>query len=203
MNTGKLNPFIETVNFLFQFFVLNLVFLITCIPVFTIGTALASLYYVMFKEIKGEYGYVVRTYLREFKRNFKTGTIAFLMLLGVGGVLLFNLLFWPVQGTRLSAAVTGLLVILAVIWLTVSHYTYPLIGRFVNTSVNAVKNACGLALRNFKKTLMMLVLDVCVICFLMFCSIKTLMIVLPVCGVVLPVYLRSRMLLEVFAPYEE
>lgn len=80
MEVGKLNPFMDALNTAFQFFILNVVFIITCLPVFTIGTALASLYYVIFKEIKGEYGYVVRSYLREFKRNFKNGTIAFLIL---------------------------------------------------------------------------------------------------------------------------
>lgn len=97
MNAEKLNPFIDAIDMLFHFFILNLVFLITCLPVFTIGTALSSMYYVVIKETKGEYGYVVRTYLREFKRNFKNGTIAFLLLSAVGIVLLFNLMFWPVQ----------------------------------------------------------------------------------------------------------
>ena len=36
MNAGKLNPFVETINMLFNFFILNLVFLITCLPVITI-----------------------------------------------------------------------------------------------------------------------------------------------------------------------
>ena len=75
MSNGKLNPVIDFINTLCNFFVLNLIFVITCIPVFTIGCALSSLYYVMGKETKGEYGYLVRTYLREFKRNFKVGTL--------------------------------------------------------------------------------------------------------------------------------
>lgn len=77
MSNGKLNPVIDFISTLCNFFALNLVFLITCIPIFTIGSALSSLYYVMAKETKGEYGYIVRPYIREFKRNLKNGTIAF------------------------------------------------------------------------------------------------------------------------------
>ena len=55
MNAGKLNPLLDFMNTLFNLFLLNIVFLLTCIPIFTIGTALSSLYYVMFKEVKGEY----------------------------------------------------------------------------------------------------------------------------------------------------
>ncbi len=76
MNPGKLNPVIDFINTLCNFFALNLAFQIICLPVFTIGTALASLYYVTLKQVKREYGYLVRTYLREFKRNFKNGTLA-------------------------------------------------------------------------------------------------------------------------------
>ncbi len=203
MNAEKLNPLIEMINSLFHFFVLNLVFLITCLPVFTIGTALASLYYVVMKEIRGEYGYVVRTYLREFKRNFKNGTAAFLILSGIGGVLLFNLLFWPVQGNEFSSAVTGVLAVLSVIWLIISHYTYPLIGRFVNTPVNSIKNAWKLALRNLKKTLLMLLLDVCIAVFYLFFPLRIVLTALPAFGIVLPAYCRSRILIKVFAPYEK
>ena len=47
MNAGKLNPIIDTINTLFNFVVLNFVFLLTCLPIVTIGSAIASLYYVM------------------------------------------------------------------------------------------------------------------------------------------------------------
>ena len=202
MNAGKLNPFVETINMLFNFFILNLVFLITCLPVITIGAALSSLYYVVIKETKGEAGYLVRPYLREFRRNFKNGTIAFLILTAIGALLLFNLLFWPVQGNPFSYAVTGVLAVIAVVWLAVSHYTYPLIGRFVNTPLRSVRNAWGLALRNLKKTFWMLLIDVGVAGFYLFFPLKVVLLVVPLCGVVGPVYWQARILIGVFEPYE-
>ena len=46
MESKTLNPITDFINTLCNFVVLNLVFLITCLPVITIGAALSSLYYV-------------------------------------------------------------------------------------------------------------------------------------------------------------
>ncbi len=203
MNTGKLNPVIDTVNTLFYFCMLNLVFLITCVPVFTTGTALASLYYVLFKEAKGESGYLVRVYLREFRRNLKNGTTAFVILFAAGAVLLFNLLYWPAQKTLFSSIITGVLVFLLIVWLVISHYTYPLIGRFINTPVHSIKNAWGLALRNLKQTFLLLLLDAGVVACYLFLPLKIVLLAIPVCAAVLPAYGRAHILVQVFAPYEK
>lgn len=202
MNNGKLNPVIDFINTLCNFFVLNLVFLISCIPVFTIGCALSSLYYVMGRETKGEYGYLVRTYIREFRRNIKTGTLTFLPFLVTGFLILFNLLFWPVRGTTLSFGITGLLIMLSVIWLGVFHYTFPLVGRFINTPVNTIKNAWGLALGNLKWTLSLFLIDICVGCFCLFISLDTVLTVFLSLGFVLVAYAQSFIFNKVFSPYE-
>ena len=202
MSNGKLNPVIDFINTLCNFFVLNLIFVITCIPVFTIGCALSSLYYVMSKETKGEYGYLVRTYIREFRRNFKDGTLAFLPFLATGSMILFNLLFWPIRGTSLSSGVTGLLIVLSVIWLIIFHYTFPLVGRFVNTPVNSIKNAWGLALGNLKWTLALLLIDICTACFCLFISLDTVLMIFLSVGFVLVAYGQSFIFNKVFSPYE-
>lgn len=203
MSNGRFNPVIDFMNTLCNFFVLNLVFLITCIPVFTIGAALSSLYYVMSKETKGEYGYLVRTYIREFKRNFKDGTLAFLPLFMTGGMILFNLLFWPMRGTALSSGITGLLIALSVIWLVIFHYTFPLVGRFVNTPVNSIKNAWGLAVRNLKWTVALLLIDVCTACFCLFISLDTVLMIFLSLGFVLIAYGQSFIFNKIFSPYEK
>lgn len=203
MNTGKINPFIDFINTIFNFVVLNMVFMVTCIPVFTVGTAVASLYYILIKESRGEYGYLVRTYLREFRRNFRTGAVSFLILFAVGALLVFNLLFWPFKGNPLSAAVTGLLIALTVMWLVIFHYTFPLIGKFVCTPVQAIKNAWGLAVRNLKGTLGLLAIDAAAACFLLFASLSVVLMVLSTFGLVFTAFCRCRILNKIFLPYEK
>lgn len=203
MNGGKLNPVIDFINMLCNFFVLNLVFLITCIPVFTTGSALSSLYYVMGRESKGEYGYLVRTYLRELKRNLKNGTIAFLLLMIPGSMLIFNMLYWPAQGNAFSSIVTGLLIALFIVWLVIFHYTFPLVGRFVNTPVNSIKNAWGLALRNRKWTAVLLLIDLFEACFCLFLPLGTVLMSLTALGFALTAYVQSFLFNKIFMPYEK
>lgn len=203
MNSDKRNPLIDFINMLCNFFVLNLIFLITCIPIFTVGSALSSLYYVMCREAKGEYGYLVRTYMREFKRNLKNSTIAFLLLMIPGCLLVFNLLFWPVQGTAFSSIVTGLLIALLVVWLAIFHYTFPLAARFVNTPVNTIKNAWGLVLRNFKWTLLLLVIDIFKTCFCLFLPLGTVLVSLTALGFALTAYCQSFIFNKILLPYEK
>lgn len=202
MNGGKLNPVIDFINMLCNFFALNLVFLVTCVPVFTIGTALSSLYYVMCRESKGEYGYLVRTYLREFRRNLKNSTIAFVLLMLPGCLLVFNLLFWPAQKTAFSSVITGLLIALMVVWLVIFHYTFPLAGRLENTPLNYIKNAWGLALRNLKWTAVLLLIDIFEACFCLFLSLGTVLMALSALGFSLTAYCQSFIFNKIFLPYE-
>ena len=132
MKSKAMNPVLDFINTLCNFVALNLVFLITCLPVITIGTALSSLYYVTLREARGEYGYLVRTYLREFKNNFKKGTIAFAILF-------------------LIAAMIG--------WFLIFTCTFPLIGRFENSTKQTLKNAFGLAMSNMKATFALIIID--------------------------------------------
>lgn len=202
MNGGKLNFVVDFVNTICNFLVLNLVFIITCIPIFTAGSALASLYYVTLKEVRGECGYLVRTYLREFKRNFKNGTVSFLLLFFTGGVLVFNLLFWSTRKTPISFIVTGILIALFIVYLCISHYTYPLIGRFVNTPLNSVKNAWHLSLCNLKYTFLLLLIDICTVCFCLFVQLGSVFMLMLSFGFVFLAYIRSFIFNKVFAPYE-
>lgn len=201
MKTGKLNPLMDFVNTLCSFVALNLVFLASCLPVITIGAALSSLYYVTIKETREEYGYLVRTYLRELKSNLKNGTIAFAILFAVGALLLFNLSFWLSLGTPFSTAVGGALIAIAIAWFLTVSYTFPLIGRFVNTPLKSIRNAWTLAVVNIKWTLALALMDICAVCFCLF--FPPMKIIMVLFGFAFLAYCQSFVFQKVFAPYEE
>ena len=173
MKSKAMNPVLDFINTLCNFVALNLVFLITCLPVITIGTALSSLYYVTLREARGGYGYLVRTYLREFKNNFKKGTIAFAILF-------------------LIAAMIG--------WFLIFTYTFPLIGRFENSTKQTLKNAFGLAMSNMKATFALIIIDAFVFFLCLFLSPMKLIMVLF--GFAFTAYCQSFVFKKVFEPYE-
>lgn len=200
MRTKLVNPVLDFINTLCNFVALNLLFLITCLPVFTIGAALSSLYYVTLREARGEYGYLIRPYLREFVRNLKKGTAAFAVLAAAGAALVFCLAFWFSLGTALSACVTGLLAVALLVWLMTVTYTFPLIGRFENTVRQTLKNAFCLMMSNVRPTLWLLLIYVLALCLCWFLPLMKLLMVLF--GFAFIAYCQSYVLKGVFEPYE-
>ncbi len=200
MKSKAMNPVLDFINTLCNFVALNLVFLITCLPVITIGTALSSLYYVTLREARGEYGYLVRTYLREFKNNFKKGTIAFAILFLIGAILLFNIAFWFGTGTMPATILTGVLIAAMIGWFLIFTYTFPLIGRFENSTKQTLKNAFGLAMCNMKATFALIIIDAFVFFLCLFLSPMKLIMVLF--GFAFTAYCQSFVFKKVFEPYE-
>ncbi|HAX53555.1 MAG TPA: hypothetical protein DIW07_01855, partial [Lachnospiraceae bacterium] len=73
-----------------DFILLNILWMICSIPLFTIGASTTALYTVMLKIVKNEEGYIVKGFFRAFKDNFKKGTIIWLIMSGIGIVLGFD-----------------------------------------------------------------------------------------------------------------
>src|SRR5699024_12149474 len=90
------------------FVVLNLLYLITCLPVLTIGAATSSLYEVGLRYADDERGNPLRDYLVGLVRNARRGT-AVLLAIGIPVlVLLFAARFWYSFGSVFS--LVGMLV---------------------------------------------------------------------------------------------
>ena len=49
--------------------ILNLVTLLCCIPVVTIGASLTAMHYVLLKMVRNEESYIVRSFFKSFKRD--------------------------------------------------------------------------------------------------------------------------------------
>ncbi len=201
MKTTLANPVLDFINTLCNFVVLNLVFLISCLPVVTIGTALSSLYYVTLREARGEYGYLVRTYIKEFRKNLKSGTAAFAVLFVIGAVILFNLAFWFNLGGIPAAVITGLMAVGAIVWLFTFTYTFPLIARFNNSTKQTLINAFCLMMSNVQATLALLLIYVMVLFLCVFLVPMKLMMVLF--GFAFIAYCQSFVFKKVFEPYEK
>lgn len=201
MNTKPCNPVLDFINTLCSFVVLNLVFLLTCLPVITIGAALTALYSVTEKEADGAYGYMVRTYLREFKKNFTSSTIAFLLLFLSGALLLFNVVFWYSLDSIWGTVVTAVLFLASILWFLTLSYTFPLLARFENSVKQTLQNALCISLCNGKSTLFLLLIDALALFFCLFLPPAKILMVLF--GFAFLAYCQSFLFLKVFKPYED
>lgn len=64
------NPVLDYMNTVVQFIALNLIYLICCLPVLTIGPATAALYQVTLREARREHGYLIRKFFQHMKEMF-------------------------------------------------------------------------------------------------------------------------------------
>ena len=82
------NKFFRALNKLVDMVILSFCWIISCIPVFTIGAASTALYDTSRRVIHRDEGYVWRGYWHAFKVNFKQATKAWLVQLIILIVLL-------------------------------------------------------------------------------------------------------------------
>lgn len=150
------SPLMRFLTKLADLMILNLLFLLSCIPVATIGAAWTALYYVTMKMVRDEEDSIVRGFFRAFRRNWKQATILWLMVLGLGAVIVLDIRFLNAMGDSATAAAMKTAVeILGVLGLMVLQYLFPGLARFEASTGNTLKNACLLAVGNLPKTLLL------------------------------------------------
>lgn len=108
----------------------NLLFVLSCLPVLTIGIAKISLYQTLFAIKHQRRLPVIRTYINAFHENWKIGLQLGSLELLIAGICLFDLLlFWsqtalPMQ--VLKAVCLGLFIFLVLVMLA----AYPIAARY-------------------------------------------------------------------------
>ncbi len=125
--------------------ILNLVWIVCCLPIVTIGAATSALYYTMMKMHGQEEGGILRTYFHGFRINVAQATRLWLMVVVAAVVIGVDLWF----GYQNITTATGLLVliagvVLALLLLCECVWLFPLQARFQNTDIGHLKNAMAL-----------------------------------------------------------
>ncbi len=139
--------------------ILNILFVITCLPVFTIGTAITSMTYTAMKAIDLDDGYIAKKYFRAFKQNFKQSTFTWLIMLITGGVLFFDVFFWVNMWTTARASLAQYMivfsVVMAFVYVMVLVWIFPITATFLNKTNKNIWNALALSVRHFPWTLLL------------------------------------------------
>ncbi|MFI3173058.1 MAG: YesL family protein [Eubacteriales bacterium] len=139
--------------------ILNIIFVVTCIPLFTIGAAVTALYDVTLKMVKDRESYIVKSYFKSFKANFKRSTALWLVIAIIFGVILGDLKIISVLDSDFWFVIRALLIsIFIIIWVIVS-YIFPLQARFILTWKQTWRNAIALSIKHLKCTIPIVVLN--------------------------------------------
>ncbi len=197
------NPVFKFLSTMLDLCILNVLFVISCLPIFTIGTALTSIHYVMITGWDTQNMRLFAMYFKSFKQNFKQSTVVWLIMLLVGVFLGFT--GWMVyQQSKVDDGVIFMLfviiyVIFCIIYLCVMTYVWPLIAKFENNTKTTVKNALILALSHLPSTLIVWFMFAIAAYFIAINLLVRAFALFLLLGVLF--YFQSRVFRNVFAPY--
>lgn len=148
---------VHFLEFLFELIAINIITLLCCIPVVTVGAAITALYRSLFDMRQGKAN-IIKGYFKALIDNIRPGLLLGLILIIICAsffLYVFFLLELIVAGDIL---VLGGIVFVAVLFFFPMLYVFPLLAMFDNSPLKTLSNAFLLSLRHFGTTLMVLLL---------------------------------------------
>ena len=152
------NPLVQLLSRACDLMIVNLLFIISCIPIVTIGAAICGMMKFCQAIVTGDERGTWHLYWTGFKNSFKQATVVWFCVLAVAASLAcYWLLISNVFTGILSTVMLVLMIILAVIALGLVVYLFPLITRYENTLREHVKNAGILAITRLLLTPLLII----------------------------------------------
>lgn len=183
---------------------LNVLWLICCIPVVTIGASTTALYSVMLKMVKNEEGYIFRGFFKAFKSNFKQSTFMWLILAALWIVWLIDYRVAMIMPGNVGVVMSVIFLAIGFILLSVNIYAFPLTARYENTIKATLKNALILTVGKLPYTFLMVIVLVAAVIASLWNTV-TLLFAIPLwllIGGSLIAWLNSFLLRRVFLVLE-
>lgn len=160
------NLFMRICEKILDLVTVNLLFLLSCLPLVTIGIAKISLYETLF-EIKGARRVkVTAIYMQAFRKNWKVGLKLGLLELLLVGISLFDLvLFWKQETMlfqMLKATCIGVIIFTSLLFLCI----YPLAAKFEMTVKDLLQTGLIMVSLHFPWFFLMIALLAVIVFFL-------------------------------------
>lgn len=138
----------------------NFCFVITCIPIVTIGASLTAMNRITIKILLGENPPVFSEYFRSFKNNFKQSTVIWLILSAITAFFVWEIYL---INTSLPAEYTWTqypLYFLLLAIFSCMAYAFPIIAWFDENNKQVIKNSLLLALANIPSTIFFAIITI-------------------------------------------
>lgn len=154
------NKFFEILGKITNIVILNLLFIISCLPVITIGASITALYYVAMQMVKEEETYIVKEFIKRFKENFKSSTLVWCIMLIIGIVLAVDLYASTLISNKIISNILKLVfTMISIIYIFALTYVFPIISKFENTVKNTIINSILLSVQSLPYTVIMVILN--------------------------------------------
>lgn len=181
--------------------ILNVVALIFCLPIFTIGASLTATHYVAIRMKRGTEGYVIPNFWKSFKENLKQSTGIWFILSILTAMSSFGVFVMMQTGGTFNSIVSGILLVGLLGCIFTTMWAYPLQSKFVNPVKGTLRNALFFGVRYIFRTLYMVMMNLLPVVVLLL-GWRTFPFVF-LFGISLPVYFSTFVYNKIFEDLEE
>ena len=140
-----------------DFLLLNLLWLVACLPVVTIFPATAAMFGVVRNRVRGKEGGVFGTFVLRFRQNFWQSLVVGVLWALFGGALVLDLLIANQLSDVPQMILRSLLVPAGILYLLASMFLFPVMVHYDARWTAVPKNALLLAIGRLPTTLFCLV----------------------------------------------
>lgn len=195
------NPVYEFFNKLVYVMIFNFLWVITSIPVITIGASNTALYTVMMRLTAEKPHGLFRLYFQSFKEHFKQATAIWLISIPLTLICIVDIYFFYRMQTSVNYLLCGIVVVVTVIYILIVNTMYLVMIRFGGTLKEILRMTWFVFRTNF--VLILAGFFLCAIVFAAMCLILYFHYMLLFFGYGLIVFIASYFYNRVFEPYEE
>ncbi|EOH97680.1 YesL family protein [Enterococcus pallens] len=146
-------------------FLLNVLFIVTSLPIITIGASITSLNTSWQRMLRGNDSEIVFNYLRLFKANFARSTLLWIGLVLFGGFFSLDFLLISQQDSPINYFGMLLLAPFVIAWLLLMSVVFAYQGRYEDQLLRSLKNSLLIALSTPVQALLLIILNVGAIYF--------------------------------------
>ena len=195
------SPLMQFLSKIADLLLLNMLALLCCIPVVTVGASLTALHYMVLKMARNEECYIARGFFKSFRENFKQATLIWLLLLLVIVVLAADFLIMGNSGMEFSGVIRVIITVFSLMVLFDAIYVFPALAKFENTIWRTIKNAFLMSVIQLPKTVLMVILYIFpAVIFVFFFQLAPLVFFF---GLSVPAFLSAKLYSKFFKRLED
>jgi uncharacterized membrane protein YesL len=184
--------------------ILNLLMLLTSLPILTIGAAQTAGFVITTRIISGNETQIVSTYFNSFRKNFRQSTIVWGISLAIFMVLITNWMYL-INGNQLLSWITVGVLIVTLLAFNIFQFSFFYISRYQDSLKQMVQNLVKLSLKYpIYSILLMLILVIPYLFMLLSPYLMVFGIYISIfVGISFMHFLRTYVLLALFNRVEE
>ncbi|MFI3238565.1 MAG: DUF624 domain-containing protein [Lachnospiraceae bacterium] len=185
------SKFMVSLNKFGDLFWLNILTVIFCIPIITIGPAIIAMNNVVLKIYRGEESYIIRDFWKSFKENFRQGIVIGILYTAVGLFLAYDVYLVYMNAVTFGRIFAVLLAFVVVFYMISYTWVFVLQSRYENKIRQTMKNSVLIGISRFIQTIAMAVINLIPLIALGMYSLA-----IPIClclGFTVPAFINALM----------